>query len=306
MIERGRHLLMLPGPTNVPERVQRAMLRPADDFAGPDFMAVAESCFADLRRVFATEGEVVMCTTNGHGAWEMALVNLFDPGDALLVPGSGRFSMSWAEMAEALGFTVETTPIDWRRAVDPAAVEAVLRADRRHRIKGVLLVHTETATGARTDLVAVRRAIDAARHPALLVVDAIASLAVEPFAMDEMGIDLAIAASQKGLMLPVGLAFLALGEKARSTTLRCRYPRRYWDLRSRRGAQSYMWFHGTPPVSHVQGLRAALDMILEEGLPAVIERHARLAHAVRACVTAWSEAGAMELNACSQPSAPTP
>lgn len=296
-VARGRHFLQLPGPTNVPERVLRAMVRSGNDFASADFVALTRSCLDDLKRVFGTEGEVFAFSANGHGAWELALANLLEPGNSVLVPGTGRFSMSWAEMARRLDFEVNELPADWRRASDPQAVLDALRADGERRIRAVLVVHTETATSARTDLAAMRAAIDAAGHPALLIVDAIASLAIEPFAMDATGIDAAMTASQKGLMLPAGLAFLAVGERAMAAAERCSYPRRYWDLQFRRGRENYMWWHGTPPVQMIWGLREALDMLFEEGLEQVTARHARLAQAIRACVSAWATAGSLELNA---------
>jgi len=296
-VERGRHFLQLPGPTPVPERVLRAMHRGGNDFAEPSFVELTRSCFADLARVFGTEGAVIAFSANGHGAWEAALANLLDPGETVLVPGTGQFSRSWSEMARRLGLEVIELPADWRRAADAAAVEAALRADGARRIRAVLAVHTETATSTRSDPRSFRRALDACSHPALLVVDAIASLAVEPFAMDAWGIDAALAASQKGLMLPSGLAFLALNERALAQAERCRSPRRYWDVQFRRGQESYTWWHGTPPVQMVWGLREALDMLLEEGLAAVTRRHFRLAEAVRRCALAWSAAGTLALNA---------
>lgn len=298
-VERGRHFLQLPGPTSVPERVLRAMHRAGNDFAEPGFAALTRSCLHDLGRVFGTEGEVFAFSANGHGAWELALVNFLEPGDTVLVPGTGQFSRSWAEMARRLGFSVIELPADWRRAADVAAVKRALAEDREHRIKAVLVVHTETAAGTRSDLAAIRGALDRTAHPALFFADAIASLAVEPFAMDEWGIDVALAASQKGLMLPPGLAFLAVGERAMTVAERCRYPRRYWDLQFRRGSEPYMWWHGTPPVQMIWGLREALDMLLEEELAQVIARHRRLAEAVRRCVEAWSACGTLALNAVS-------
>jgi alanine-glyoxylate transaminase/serine-glyoxylate transaminase/serine-pyruvate transaminase len=296
-VERGRHFLQLPGPTPVPERVLRAMHRGGNDFAEAGFAALNRGCLADLATVFGTTGEIFACSANGHGAWELALVNFLDPGDTVLVPGTGQFSRSWAEMTRRLGLSVIELPADWRRAADPAAVEAALRDDPTRRIKAVLVVHAETAAGTRTDLVAMRKALDDAGHPALLFADAIASLAVEAFAMDAWGIDVALAASQKGLMLPPGLAFLAVNARAMEVAERCRYPRRYWDLQFRRGSESYMWWHGTPPVQMIWGLREALDMLLEEGLDQVVARHHRLAEAVRRCVAAWSAADTLSLNA---------
>ncbi|MEZ5847654.1 MAG: aminotransferase class V-fold PLP-dependent enzyme [Geminicoccaceae bacterium] len=289
----GRIFLHTPGPTNVPDSVLSAMHRPAEDFASPEFARTARSCLDDLKKVFRTDGEVFSFIANGHGVWEVPLVNLLEPGDRVLVPLAGRFSAAWAEMAEHLGLEVVTTPADLTRAIAPDAVREMLERDRDHAIRAVLCVHTETASGARTDLRAIRRAIDDAGHPALLVVDAIASLAVETFDMDGWGIDCALSASQKGLMMPPGLAFAALGRRAMERAQSCNHPRRYWDLQFRRGDPTYMWFHGTPPLQQVWGLRAALDRILAEGVDEVIARHRRLADAVRAAVARWSAAGAL-------------
>ncbi|MFO1074307.1 MAG: aminotransferase class V-fold PLP-dependent enzyme [Geminicoccaceae bacterium] len=296
-VERGRHFLQLPGPTPVPERVLQAMQRAGNDFTDPAFVAMNESCLADLARMLGTAGDVLAYVANGHGVWEAALVNLLEPGDAVLVPGTGRFSRSWAEMAGLLGIEAIELPADWRRAADPALVEAALAADRAGRIKAVLAVHTETATSTRSDPRLIRRALDATGHGALLVVDTIASLAIEEFAMDAWGVDAALAVSQKGLMLPPGLAFLALGPRALDAARRCRHPRRYWDAPYRLGGETYLRWHGTPPVQMVWGLRTALDMLIEEGLEQAVARHARLAEAVRRCVLAWSAGGAIELNA---------
>ena len=302
MPQRGRIFLATPGPTNVPDRVLRAMHRAAEDFAAPPFSETARSCLMGLARVFRTAGRAFCFIGNGHAAWEVPLVNLVEPGEAVLVPVSGRFSQSWAEMAECLG--LETIRLELPRdlPLDPAAIEAALRADTGRLIKAVLTVQTETATGITSDMVAIRRAIDAAGHPALFVVDAIASLAAEPFAMDEWGIDCALTASQKGLMLPPGLGFVALNERALGIAETCRHPRRYFDLNFRRGTMTYQWFHGTPPLQQIWGLRESLDMLFEEGLEAVIARHRRLADAVRACVARWAEAGDLAFH-CAVPEA---
>ncbi len=291
MLQRGRIFLATPGPTNVPDRVLRAMHRAAEDFAAPPFSETVRSCLADLARVFRTQGRVFSFIGNGHAAWEVPLVNLVEPGEAVLLPVTGRFSQSWAEMAEQLGLATRRLELPRDRPVDPAAIEAALRADRGPRIKAVLAVQTETATGITSDMAAIRRAIDAAGHPALFVVDAIASLAAEPFAMDDWGIDTALTASQKGLMLPPGLCFVALNDRALGVAESCRHPRRYFDINFRRGAETYRWFHGTPPLQQIWGLRESLDMLFEEGLETVIARHRRLAQAVRACVARWAEAG---------------
>lgn len=297
MLQRGRLFLATPGPTNVPDRVLRAMHRAAEDFAAPAFSDVARSCLLDLAKVFKTDGQVFCFIGNGHAAWEVPLVNLVDPDQAVLLPVSGRFSQSWAEMAEQLDLETRRLVMERRLPLDPAAIEAALRADTERRIKAVMVVQTETATGITSDIPAIRKAIDAAGHPALLVVDAIASLAAEPFAMGEWGIDCALSASQKGLMLPPGLCFVAMNQRALAVAETCRHPRRYFDIGFRRGTQTYQWFHGTPPLQHIWGLRESLDMLLEEGVDQAVDRHRRLADAVRACVARWSSAGALSFHA---------
>jgi alanine-glyoxylate transaminase / serine-glyoxylate transaminase / serine-pyruvate transaminase len=216
------------------------------------------------------------------------------PGETVLVADTGMFARRWRDAAEGLGVAVQGLPADWRRPLDSTLIEEALRADREHRIKAVLQVHIETSTGLAHDVAAVRRAIDRAGHPALLVVDAIASLAVMDLPMDAIGADVVLAASQKGLMLPPGLGFVAVGERARHAAQGGGLPRRYWDWGSRRGDQPYMWFCGTPPVSMLFGLRESLTMLFEEGLPAVFARHRRLAEAARRAVGRWAEAGALD------------
>ncbi|MDF1585739.1 pyridoxal-phosphate-dependent aminotransferase family protein [Marinimicrococcus flavescens] len=297
MLQRGRSFIQLPGPTNIPDRVLAAMHRPVVDFAGREFTRMTRGCLEDLKQVFQTRGEVFPYVALGHGMWEVVLDNLLALGDAVLVPDTGRFSASWCEMIRAQGIELVTTSPFYRESVDPAAVEEALRADRGHRIKAVLMVQVETSTGVLHDVAAVRRAIDAAGHPALLVVDAVASLATVDLPMDAWGVDAAITASQKGLMMPPGMGFVAVGPRARQAALANTAPRKYWDWGSRRGEESYMWFYGTPPLQMIWGLRAALDMLLEEGMPAVFARHARLAEAARRAVAHWSEAGALEFQA---------
>ncbi len=297
MIRRGREFVQLPGPSNVPERVLRAMSRPATDFAAPDFVGLARSAIDDLRTVFGTEGEVFAYVALGHGAWEAALANLIAPGETVLVAESGRFARGWRIVAEAIGAEVVAIEGDLRRAVDPAAIAAALEADRERRIRAVMVVQIETSTGIVNDIPAIRRAIDAAGHPALLLVDAVASLAICDLPMDRSGVDLAIAASQKGLMMPPGLGFVAVGPRAAEQAERGGAPRRYWDWRIRRGPESYEWFYGTPPIQMMYGLREALDMLFEEGLEKVLARHRRLADAVRAAVARWSEADMVEFHA---------
>ncbi|MBT5107125.1 MAG: aminotransferase class V-fold PLP-dependent enzyme, partial [Rhodospirillaceae bacterium] len=201
---RGRNFLQTPGPTNIPDRILNAMHRPAVDFSAPDFIELANSCFQDLKSVFKTKGEIFIYTASGHGAWEATLANILSPGDTVLMPETGRFSLVWRDMTESLGIKVVETPNDWRSAIDPANVERVLLDDKNHDIKAVLVVHTETATGVTSDIPAIRKAMDAAGHPAVLVVDAIASLMTVDLPMDDWGVDVVIAASQKGLMMPPG------------------------------------------------------------------------------------------------------
>ncbi|MCY4221105.1 MAG: aminotransferase class V-fold PLP-dependent enzyme, partial [Thiotrichales bacterium] len=259
---RGRNFLMTPGPSNVPDRVLAAMHRPAVDLVDSDFMAVTDSCFADLARVFRTDSRVFVYASNGHGAWEAALANLIGEGDLVLVPFTGVFSAAWGALARDLGAEVEKVAGDWRRAFDPDRIEERLRADRDHRIKAVLAVHTDTATSVTSDIAAVRRALDACRHPALLMADVVASLGTVDFRMDDWGVDVAVAGSQKGLMTPPGLAFTAVSpralERSRATGIR----RGYWDWPRRVDSEEfYMKFFGTPPEHLIWALREALDML---------------------------------------------
>jgi alanine-glyoxylate transaminase / serine-glyoxylate transaminase / serine-pyruvate transaminase len=297
MTKRGRNFLHTPGPTNIPDRILNAMHRPAIDFAAPDFLALADSCFLDLKDVFQTSGDVFIYTASGHGAWEAALVNTLSPGDRVLMPETGRFSLVWRDMTESLGIEVIETPNDWRSAIIPADVTRVLSEDKNHEIKAVLIVHTETATGVTSDIPAIRKAIDAAGHPALLVVDAIASLMTVDLPMDEWGVDVVIAASQKGLMLPPGLSFTAVSEKALEVSKNVVMPREYWSWASRLDPESYRRFCGTAPEHLIFGLRESINMIQEEGMDAVFARHARMAEAVRRAVGVWVSEGPMEFNA---------
>ncbi|NQW00447.1 MAG: aminotransferase class V-fold PLP-dependent enzyme [Rhodospirillales bacterium] len=293
----GWNFLMTPGPTNIPDRVLRAMARPALEYAGPDFMELSIGVHEDLKRIFQTTAEVFIYSANGHGAWEAALCNTLSPGDTVLVPETGQFSNSWSLMAESLGIISQYMPADWRHGVDPAVVEETLRADTGHKIKAVLMVHTDTATAITSDVAAVRKAIDAASHPALFMVDTIASLVTTDYRMDEWGVDVTIAACQKGLMMAPGLSFTAASDKAREVGKSTTMPRNYWNWQTRRGAVHYTWYCGTGPVNSIFGLRESLDMIFEETLLGAQARHQRLADAVRAAVGAWDSAGSFELNA---------
>lgn len=295
-VRRGRNFLHAPGPTNVPDRVLRAMQRPAVELSTAGFVEVCRSCFDDLRKVFRTSGEVFIYAANGHGAWEAAVVNVLSPGDRVLVIETGHFAMHWAALAESLGVTVEVLAGDWRHAVDEGLLEARLRADQAQEIKAVMAVHTDTATAVTSDLTGIRRALDAADHPALLLVDAVASLATTDFRMDAWGVDVAVAAAQKGLMTPPGLSFVAAGPKALAAADSAGLARNYWDWRARSGDMYYQWFMGTAPEHLIYALRAALDMLEEEGLEQTFARHARLAEAVRSAVRTWGQEGALELN----------
>jgi alanine-glyoxylate transaminase/serine-glyoxylate transaminase/serine-pyruvate transaminase len=288
-VSRGYHFYQNPGPTNIPERVLRAMDRGVIDFTGAQFRAIAEECFAGLKRVFKTDQTILAYAASGHGAWEAALVNLFSPGDKVLVVESGYFSLNWGMRGEAFGLEVETLPNDWRSAVNPTKLEARLREDREHAIKAVLVVHNETSTGVLNDVAALRRAIDSAQHPALFLVDVISSLASMDFHMDEWGVDVVVAGSQKGLMLPTGIAFTGVSARAIAATAAAKLPRVYWDWRRLLGEASQAHWNGTAPVHFFYGLQEALRMIDEEGLDKIFARHHRLAEATRRAVRIWRQ-----------------
>ncbi|TCR60884.1 aminotransferase class V-fold PLP-dependent enzyme [Bosea sp. BK604] len=295
-VANGRALLAIPGPTNVPDRVLQAMMRPAEELASDTICNLTETLLADLKKVFRTKGETFLYAANGHGGWEAALTNVLSRGDKILTLASGRFAVGWGEMARFMGADVEVLAGSWRAAVDPAALEERLRQDVRHEIKAVLTVQIDTASGVVNDIPAIRRAIDAAGHPALLMVDGVASLGCMPFEMDEWGVDVAMSASQKGLMTPPGLAFVAAGEKALAAHQNATMRTGYWDWTARMNPLLYMKHCGTPPEHLMFGLRAALDMIFGEGLEAVWRRHALLAGATRAAVSKWVEGQVLTYN----------
>lgn len=290
----GHRFLHSPGPTRVPDEVVHAMARQPMDLADPRVDRLIASVEAGLRRVLQTEAaDVFLYAGNGHGAWEATIVNLVGPGQTVLVPATGHFSESWAVQVEAMGGKVIRTPWIQGQPIDPAVVEAVLREDRRREIVAVFAVHTDTATGVTSDLAALRAAIDRADHPALFVVDVVASLAAERFTMDALRANVVLGASQKGLMTPPGLAFVAADAAAFAVAERNPMPRFYWDWRLRRSELSYRKFCGTLPQNHMMGLEAALALIFHEGLDAVVARHRRLADAVHAAVARWAEAGSI-------------
>ncbi len=292
----GIRLLHSPGPTRVPDEVVNAMARQPTDLADARLPLLIAACESGMKALLQTErAEVFFYAANGHGGWEAVIANLVAPGAAVLVPGTGHFSDGWAEQVEAFGGVAVRTPYREGFPIDPAAVEAALRDDAAHRIGAVFVVHTDTASGTTCDLAAIRRAIDAAKHPALFVVDVVASLAAAPFAMDALGANVAIGASQKGLMVHPGLAFVAADERAMAVARANPTPRFYWDWQRRQSDMSYRKFCGTPPLAHMAGLEAALGLIATEGLANVQARHARLARAVHAAVACWGEGGALRL-----------
>lgn len=291
----GHRFLHSPGPTHVPAPVVEAMSRQPMDLGDPRLTELIDACEAGLRSVLQTQAaDIFLYASNGHGVWEAVIVNLLGPGRTVLVPGTGHFSESWAIQCEALGARVIRT--DWLEGqpIDPAQIEALLRADSQHEIAALFVVHTDTASGVSCDLPALRAALDRSGHPALFVVDVVASLAAAAFAMDSLGVDVAVGASQKGLMVPPGLGFTAVGPRAFAAAEANPTPRFYWDWVRRRSAHGYRKFCGTPPQSLLMGLRAALTLIAQEGLPAIQARHALLAGAVHAAVERWSRAGALD------------
>ena len=283
----GRHFLQIPGPTNVPERILRAMSRPTIDHRGPEFARLGLEVLEGLKDVFKTSGPVVIYASSGSGAGEAALVNTLSPGDKVLMFETGYFAMHWRDVALRLGLEVDFVPGDWRRGVDPAVVEGKLAEDRRRDIKVVLVVHNETSTGVTSSLSEVRRAMDRAGHPALLLVDTISSLASMDYRHDEWGVDVTVGGSQKGLMLPPGLSFNAVSEKALAAYRSARLAKSYWDWAPMLAAAKSGFFPYTPATNLLFGLRESLIMLQEEGLENVFARHDRLAEATRRAIRAW-------------------
>jgi alanine-glyoxylate transaminase/serine-glyoxylate transaminase/serine-pyruvate transaminase len=285
----GRHFLQIPGPTNVPDRVLRAIDFPTIDHRGPEFAELGKGVLAGLKRVFkSTQGEVVIYPASGTGAWEAALVNTLSPGDRVLMAETGHFATLWQKMAAKLGVEVEFIAGDWRRGADPETIEKRLRADTGKQLKAVCVVHNETSTGVVSRIAEVRKAVDAAKHPALFMVDTISSLASMDYRHDEWGVDVTVAGSQKGLMLPPGLSFNCISSRALQASKAARLPRSYWawDEMIANGKGGY--FPYTPATNLLYGLREALKMLLEEeGLDAVFARHQRHAEATRRAVRGW-------------------
>jgi len=283
----GRHFLQIPGPTNVPDRVLRAIDRATMDHRGPEFGKMGLEILEGLKSVFQTKQPVVIYPASGTGAWEAALVNTLSAGDRVLMFETGHFATLWNKMATKLGLSVDLVPTDWRRGVDPAAVEAKLKEDKQHSIKAVCVVHNETSTGATSRIGAIRKAIDAAGHPALYMVDTISSLASIDYRHDEWGVDVTVAGSQKGLMLPPGLSFNCVSEKARKASASAKLPRSYWSWDEMLSNNKTGYFPYTPATNLLYGLHEALQMLRDEGLPNVFARHNRHAEATRRAVRAW-------------------
>jgi alanine-glyoxylate transaminase/serine-glyoxylate transaminase/serine-pyruvate transaminase len=283
----GRHFLQIPGPTNTPLPVLAAIAKPTIDHRGPEFQRLGRDVLHRIKAVFKTESPVVIYPASGTGAWEAALVNTLKPGDRVLMYRTGWFATLWHKMAGRLGLEAEILDSDWRGGADASAIEARLREDKAHAIKAVCVVHNETSTGCVTDVAAIRRAIDAAGHPALLMVDTISSLASIDYRHDEWGVDVTVAGSQKGLMLPPGLSFNAVSDKALKAAKAGGFPRSFWDWEEMIAINASGFFPYTPSTNLLQGLKVALDMLEEEGLDNVFARHDRAAEATRRAVRHW-------------------
>src|SRR6516165_11043023 len=295
-VRAGREFLAIPGPTTMPDEVLQAMHRPALDIYSDQMMNLTDSLLRDLSKLFATKGKSYIYISNGHGAWEAVLANVLSRGDKVLVLESGRFAVGWGDAARAMGADVEVLKGDWRRAVKADEVEARLRKDQAHEIKVILIAQVDTASGVVNDIEAIGKAVKASGHPALFMVDAVASLGCMPFEMDAWGIDVAMSGSQKGLMTPPGLGFVAAGDRAQAVHKGADLRTPYWDWTTREGEEHYQKYAGTPPEHLMFGLRKALDMLFVEGLPNVFLRHRLLAEATRRAVEVWSRGGAFGFN----------
>lgn len=293
----GRGYLAIPGPSVIPDAVLQAMHRPSPNIYAGELIDLTATLVPDLRRVARTAHNVAIYISNGHGAWEAALMNTLQPGDKVLVPASGRFALGWGEMAEALGIEVEILDYGTGKPWDMDQVASRLAADRAHQIKAVLAVHVDTSSSIRNDVAAMRACLDATGHPALLMADCIASLGCDRFEMDDWGVDVMVSACQKGLMVPAGMSFVFFSPKAAEA--RARLPRisRYWDWSPRANPEEfYQYFGGTAPTHHLYGLRAALDLIHGEGIEQVWARHHRLAQAIWAACEVWGSDGPLRMN----------
>jgi alanine-glyoxylate transaminase/serine-glyoxylate transaminase/serine-pyruvate transaminase len=283
----GRHLLHIPGPSPLPDRVLRAMDTPIIDHRGPEFAKLAKKCLEGIKTIFKTTNPVIIYTATGTGAWEAALVNTLSPGDKVLMVETGQFATLWKKMAEKLGLKPEFITTDWRHGVDPKAIEAKLREDKSKEIKAVCVLHNETSTGALTPIADIRKAIDAANHPALFFVDTISSLASTDYRHDEWGVDVSVGGAQKGLMLPPGMSFNAVSDKALAANKTSKMNKAFWAWDEMLNMNKVGFFPYTPATQMLQGLAVGIDMLHEEGLDNVFARHDRLAEATRRAVKAW-------------------
>ena len=283
----GRHFLQIPGPTNIPERILRAIDQPIIDHRGPRFASLGHEVLAGLKPIFKTEQPVIVYPASGSGAWEAALANTMSPGDRVLMCETGHFASLWQQIAARLGVASEMIPTDWRHGADPATIGEALASDAAHEIKAVCIVHNETSTGVVSDIAKIRREIDTARHPALLIVDTISSLASIDYRMDEWGVDVTVAGSQKGLMLPPGLSFNAISQKALAASQGAQLPQSYWSWDDMLRANQAGFFPYTPATNLLYGLREAIALLNEEGLEKVFDRHTRHGVATRLAVASW-------------------
>lgn len=295
-VRAGREFLAIPGPTTMPDEVLQAMHRPALEIYSDQMVELTESLLADLSRLFATKGQSYIYIANGHGAWEATLSNVLSRGDKVLVLESGRFAIGWGQAAAGMGAEVEVLKGDWRRAIRPAEVEARLRQDKDHSIKAIVAVQVDTASGAYNDIEAIGKAIKSSGHPALFMVDTVASLGCMPFEMDKWGVDVAMSGSQKGLMTPPGLGFVAANDRARAVHKHANLRTPYWDWTEREGSEHYRKYAGTAPVHLLFALRKAIDILTVEGLENAFLRHRLLAEAVRRAVGAWAEGQVLGFN----------
>ena len=283
----GRHFLQIPGPTPLPDRILRAMDTPIIDHRGPEFAALAKRVLEGIKPIFKTTSPVIIYTATGTGAWEAALVNTLSPGDRVLMVETGQFAMLWKNMAANLGLKPEFISTDWRIGADPAVIEAKLKEDKAHEIKAVCVLHNETATGCLSPIEEIRQAIDRAGHPALFLVDTISSLASTDYRHDEWGVDVTIGGAQKGLMLPPGMSFNALSDKAMAASKNSQLPKSFWSWDDMLTMNKIGFFPYTPATQMLHGLAASIDMLHEEGLDNVFARHARFAEATRTAIRAW-------------------
>ncbi|HEY0851945.1 MAG TPA: aminotransferase class V-fold PLP-dependent enzyme [Bradyrhizobium sp.] len=295
-VRAGREFLAIPGPTTMPDEVLQAMHRPALDIYSREMIELSDGLHADLSKLFATKNRSYIHIANGHGAWEAAISNVLSRGDKILVLESGRFAVGWGIAAELMGVEVEVLKGDWRRAVRPAEVEERLRRDKAHTIKAILVAQVDTASGVWNDIEAIAKAIQASGHPALFMVDTVASLGCMPFEMDAWGVDVAMSGSQKGLMTPPGLGFVAASDRAREAHKKANLRTPYWDWTEREGSEHYRKYAGTAPVHLLFALRKAIDMLFAEGLENTFERHRLLGEAVRRAVMRWSEGQVLGIN----------